>query len=112
MQKFNWTKIDRHTLVSKRASPDDPALKEYWAKRNKKSQKSEVCKWNAKQEQVAYKKSTDVPYVTNRYSTMNHYIYTILFQEAKVERIFYKTLFGYTNSAIIKYITRRTSDIA
>lgn len=39
MLKFSWTKIERHALVSKRASPDDPSLKEYWSKRNKKSQK-------------------------------------------------------------------------
>ncbi len=57
MLKFSWTKIKRHALVSKRASPDDPSLQEYWAKRNKKSQKSEAVKWNAKQEQVAYKQN-------------------------------------------------------
>jgi RNA-directed DNA polymerase len=33
--KFAWTKIERHALVPGRASPDDPALREYWAKRNK-----------------------------------------------------------------------------
>ena len=61
MLKFTWTKIKRHSLVSKRASPDDPALKEYWEKRNKKIQKSEVTKWNTKQEQVAFKQSYRCP---------------------------------------------------
>ncbi len=31
--KFAWFKIERHTLVQGTASPDDPALREYWAKR-------------------------------------------------------------------------------
>jgi RNA-directed DNA polymerase len=31
--KFAWFKIERHTLVRGTASPDDPALREYWAKR-------------------------------------------------------------------------------
>ena len=61
MLKFRWTKIERHSLVSKRASPDDPSLKEYWKKRNKKSQKSEATKWNAKQEQVAHKQEYRCP---------------------------------------------------
>lgn len=55
MLKFSWTKINRHALVRKRASPDDPSLQEYWAERNKKSLKSEAIKLSAKQEQVAYR---------------------------------------------------------
>jgi RNA-directed DNA polymerase len=35
--KFSWTKIVRHDLVKGRASPDDPALAEYWAKRRQKN---------------------------------------------------------------------------
>jgi RNA-directed DNA polymerase len=35
--KFTWTKIVRHTLVNAGASPDDPALAEYWAKRRRRS---------------------------------------------------------------------------
>jgi len=31
--KFRWFKIERHTLVRGTASPDDPALREYWAAR-------------------------------------------------------------------------------
>ena len=61
MLKFSWTKIERHPLVSKRASPDDPSLTEYWEKRSKRNQKSEVTKWNAKQEQVAYKQGYKCP---------------------------------------------------
>ncbi|MGW6603278.1 group II intron reverse transcriptase/maturase [Streptomyces sp. NPDC055036] len=33
MHKFAWTKIRRHAAVPSNASKDDPALKEYWAKR-------------------------------------------------------------------------------
>ena len=33
LTKFAWTKIVRHQLVSAGASPDDPALAEYWARR-------------------------------------------------------------------------------
>ncbi|MEM7592793.1 MAG: group II intron reverse transcriptase/maturase, partial [Cyanobacteria bacterium P01_A01_bin.83] len=61
MLKFSWTKIERHTLVKQRSSPDDPSLTEYWEKRYKKSQKSEAAKWNAKQEQVAYKQGYNCP---------------------------------------------------
>ncbi len=31
--KFSWTKIDRHSLVEKRSSPDDPSLTKYWKNR-------------------------------------------------------------------------------
>ena len=34
--KFAWTKIVRHQLVKGTASPDDPALAEYWAERRRK----------------------------------------------------------------------------
>jgi RNA-directed DNA polymerase len=34
--KFSWTDIVRHTLVKGGASPDDPALTEYWAKRRQR----------------------------------------------------------------------------
>jgi RNA-directed DNA polymerase len=34
--KFAWTRIVRHQLVRSAASPDDPALTEYWAKRRRK----------------------------------------------------------------------------
>jgi RNA-directed DNA polymerase len=35
--KFAWTKIIRHQLVKGAASPDDPALAEYWAERRRKT---------------------------------------------------------------------------
>ncbi len=35
---FAWTKIVRHALVPGRASPDDPALTQYWADRRRKRQ--------------------------------------------------------------------------
>jgi RNA-directed DNA polymerase len=34
--KFAWTKITRHTLVKGWASPDDPALTDYWAARRRR----------------------------------------------------------------------------
>jgi RNA-directed DNA polymerase len=38
MQKFSWTKIVRHQMVAGGASPDDPALTEYWAGRRRRNQ--------------------------------------------------------------------------
>ena len=38
LPRFAWTKIVRHPLVPGRASPDDPALAEYWAARRRKRQ--------------------------------------------------------------------------
>lgn len=35
--KFAWTRIVRHQLVRSGASPDDPALAEYWAERRRKA---------------------------------------------------------------------------
>jgi hypothetical protein len=37
MQKFAWNRIIRHQMVKGEASPDDPALAEYWAKRRRKT---------------------------------------------------------------------------
>ena len=36
LTKFAWTKIVRHVPVQGRASPDDPALDEYWAERRRR----------------------------------------------------------------------------
>ena len=36
LPKFAWTDIVRHTLVKGGASPDDPALTDYWAQRRRK----------------------------------------------------------------------------
>jgi len=36
LPKFAWTKIVRHVLVPGTASPDDPALTQYWADRRRK----------------------------------------------------------------------------
>ena len=35
--KFAWTKIVRHQMVKGRASPDDPALADYWANRRRRT---------------------------------------------------------------------------
>jgi len=37
LTRFAWTKIVRHDLVKGRASPDDPDLTEYWARRRRKT---------------------------------------------------------------------------
>jgi RNA-directed DNA polymerase len=37
MHKFSWTRIVRHQLVHQGASPDDPALVEYWARRRRRA---------------------------------------------------------------------------
>ncbi len=36
LAKFSWTGIDRHVIVKGAASPDDPALADYWAKRRQR----------------------------------------------------------------------------
>lgn len=36
LQKFAWTKIVRHQLVTGRASLDDPTLADYWARRRRR----------------------------------------------------------------------------
>jgi RNA-directed DNA polymerase len=37
LTQFAWTKIVRHDLVKGRASPDDPDLTQYWARRRRKT---------------------------------------------------------------------------
>jgi RNA-directed DNA polymerase len=37
LHKFAWTNIVRHQIVDGAASPDDPALADYWAKRRRKT---------------------------------------------------------------------------
>ena len=37
LHRFAWTKIVRHQMVKGTASPDDPALTEYWAGRRRKA---------------------------------------------------------------------------
>jgi len=39
LDKFYWHKIERHVLVKGTASPDDPELREYWARRNAEKSK-------------------------------------------------------------------------
>ena len=38
LQKHAWTKIVRHQMVPGQASPDDPALTDYWARRRQRNQ--------------------------------------------------------------------------
>ncbi|WP_344474499.1 reverse transcriptase domain-containing protein [Nonomuraea monospora] len=37
LRKFAWTKIVRHRMVAGRASPDDPALTDYWTERRRRT---------------------------------------------------------------------------
>ena len=37
LHKFSWIPIQRHVMVTKDASPDDPTLKSYWENRTKKA---------------------------------------------------------------------------
>jgi RNA-directed DNA polymerase len=37
LRKFAWTPIVRHRMVAGTASPDDPSLTDYWAKRRRRS---------------------------------------------------------------------------
>lgn len=37
LRRFSWTKIVRHVMVAGRASPDDPDLAEYWARRRERN---------------------------------------------------------------------------
>ena len=37
LHKYAWTKIVRHVMVTGRASPDDPALTQYWADRRRRA---------------------------------------------------------------------------
>jgi RNA-directed DNA polymerase len=53
MLKFSWFNIERHALVIKTSSPDNPQLKEYWEKRGKTKAKSEATRYNKTKEKVA-----------------------------------------------------------
>jgi RNA-directed DNA polymerase len=46
LHKFAWTKIIRHQMVTGTASPDDPALAEYWAARRRKAPPPPIGKAN------------------------------------------------------------------
>jgi RNA-directed DNA polymerase len=37
LAKFSWTGIERHVMIKGAASPDDPALASYWARRRQKA---------------------------------------------------------------------------
>ncbi|PSO67585.1 MAG: hypothetical protein BRC47_07640 [Cyanobacteria bacterium QS_7_48_42] len=37
---FGWFNLERHTMVKGKASQDDPNLKEYWERREKKKVKT------------------------------------------------------------------------
>jgi RNA-directed DNA polymerase len=48
LTKFAWTKIVRHVPVHSGASPDDPALTEYWAERRRKKKAPPVDEHTAR----------------------------------------------------------------
>lgn len=45
LSKFAWYKIERHILVKRDASPDDPNLREYWLERIKAKAKDKTPSW-------------------------------------------------------------------
>jgi RNA-directed DNA polymerase len=45
LRKFQWTRIERHVLVTGEYSPDDPTLVEYWNKRRRKRMPSTESRW-------------------------------------------------------------------
>jgi RNA-directed DNA polymerase len=48
LHKYAWTKIVRHVVVTGRASPDDPALAQYWADRRRKQPAPQLAgSWHA-----------------------------------------------------------------
>ena len=57
MLKFSWTKIERHAVVSKTSSPDDPSLVEYWEKRKSKRDESEAQKLNKRKQKIAQRQN-------------------------------------------------------
>jgi RNA-directed DNA polymerase len=61
MLKFSWFKIERHALIVKRSSPDDPNLKEYWEKRRNSKGKDESKRLNKLQQKVADKQQYQCP---------------------------------------------------
>ena len=61
MLKFSWVKIERHPLISKRSSPDDPALKEYWEKKQQKRSRSKAQRMSKMPQKVAKKQEYKCP---------------------------------------------------
>ena len=61
MIKFIWINIQRHPLITKKSSPDDPSLKDYWEKRRTKNSKSEVEKFNKKSQRIISKQNHKCP---------------------------------------------------
>lgn len=61
MLKFKWTNIERHPLVSKRSSPDDPELIEYWEKRRRRRDGDEAQKLSKINQKVAKKQDYKCP---------------------------------------------------
>ena len=53
MLKFSWFTIERHSMVVKNASPDDPNLREYWENRGKTKDKSKASKYNKLKQRIA-----------------------------------------------------------
>ena len=68
--KFSWFPIERHTLVKGRASPDDPALKEYWKERQAaKAKDLTPRKQKLAQRQQGYVRTVGNPSSMKRNST-------------------------------------------
>lgn len=76
--KFAWIKIKRHELIEKTNSPDNPELREYFAKRKKKLDKLESEKFNARWRNIAIQQNFTCPHcqqsLFNGESTEIHHI--------------------------------------
>ncbi len=58
LEKLAWSAIERHILVTYKNSPDNPQLRDYWEKRNKKNEESRALQQLSKgKNKIA--KSTD-----------------------------------------------------
>ncbi len=53
--KFSWFNIERHTLVQKTASPDDPSLNRYWEQRYKEKSKDLIPSFQKVAKKQSYK---------------------------------------------------------
>ena len=97
--KFSWFNIERHALVQGTASPDDPGLREYWANREKPTQKL----YHPGRKGWPESRTASAGYVIPRCSIGRHYTFTILNQGGRNEGTRMRTARSYTASAINRY---------
>lgn len=63
INKFAWTKIERHTLVTFDKSPDDPGLTEYWKEREiKQKEKTAKSRLSSGRDKIANRQGYKCPF--------------------------------------------------